>query len=133
MLDSLSTLLSQMDLAERMYMQEKSLKFIPSTDIIEGENEWIILSEIPGVKKEDISISFENSMLKIQAKKEFKKKSSIKDENLKEIQTGLYERKFKLAPDIDSNKIEASYENGVLELTIPKKKEKSKQIEIKIK
>lgn len=133
MLDSFSSLLRQMDLAERMYMQEKDPVFIPHTNIIEGKEEWIITSEIPGVKKEDISISFEKAMLKIQAKKEFRRNTSMDNEKLAEIQTGSYERKFKLASDIDTEKIEASYENGVLELVIPKKKEKTKQIEIKIK
>ena len=62
------------------------------------------------------------------------KNSISKDKrNLSEITTGVYERKFKLASDVDSGKIEASYENGVLELIIPKKKEKPKEIEIKIK
>lgn len=135
MLDSFSSLLRQMDLAERMYMQDSktSSVYLPNTDIIEGKDEWVIVSEIPGVKKEDISISFEDSMLKIEAKKELLKKNSKDNDKLSEIQFGTYKRKFKLAPDVDSSKIEASYENGVLELTIPKKKEKAKQFEIKIK
>jgi hypothetical protein len=63
MLDSLSSLLRQMDLAERMYMQDSKTSFVylPNTDIVEGKDEWIIISEIPGVKKEDISISFNMS------------------------------------------------------------------------
>jgi HSP20 family protein len=124
-----------MDLAERMYMQDfKSYeKYIPSTDIFEDDKEWIIRSEIPGVKKEDISISFEDSVLKIEAKKEMKTKVETEKEYLSEIKSGKYERKFKLANGIDSENIEATYENGVLELKVPKKQEKEKQIEIKIK
>ena len=135
MLDSFSTLLRQMDLAERMYMQDSktSSVYLPNTDIIEGKDDWIIISEIPGVKKEDISISFEDSMLKIEAKKELIQKQSKENEKLSEIQFGTYKRKFKLTPDVNGSKIEASYENGVLELTIPKKKENAKQFEIKIK
>jgi HSP20 family protein len=135
MLDSFSSLLRQMDLAERMYMQDSktSTVYLPNTDIVEGKDEWIIISEIPGVKKEDISISFEDSMLKLEAKKELIKKQSKDGDKLSEIQFGSYKRTFKLASDVDSSKIEASYENGVLELTIPKKKEKAKQFEIKIK
>jgi len=135
MLDSLSSLLRQMDLAERMYMQDSKTSFVylPNTDIVEGKDEWIIISEIPGVKKEDISISFEDSMLKLEAKKELVKKDSTDTDKFSEIPFGTYKRTFKLASDVDSSKIEASYENGVLELTIPKKKEKIKQFEIKIK
>ncbi len=134
MLDSISSLLRQMDLAERMYMQDSkgSYLYIPATDIAESDDAWYIMSEIPGVKKEDISISFESSILKIRAKRELNKASKDK-EHLSEIRTGIYERKFKLASGVDSSKIEASYENGVLELKIPKIKEKSKEIEIKIK
>ena len=134
MLDSFSNLLRQLDLAERMYVQESnSSSYIPNTDIIECEDEWYIISEIPGVKKEDISISFENSMLNLQAKKEMKVNSENGNKKIIEIKTGSYERKFKLGSDIDGNKIEATYEHGILELKIPKKREKQKQIEIKIK
>lgn len=135
MYDTLTTLLRQMDLAERMYMRDfKNYQtYIPYTDIMEDDKEWIIRSEMPGVKKEDISISFEDSMLKIEAKKEIKNKIENEKEHLSEIKSGKYEHKFKLANGIDSNKIEATYENGVLELKIPKKEEKQKQIEIKIK
>ena len=133
MLDAFSSILRQMDLAERMHHNHSlgSQNYIPLTDIIEGENEWIIYSEMPGVKKEDISITFEDSHLKIEAKKELRHKSN----NLtnEEIYHGIYQRKFKLNKDVDSTKIDASYENGVLELRIPKKKEKQKLIEVKIK
>lgn len=135
MYDTLSSLLRHMDVAERMYMHDGKTEysFIPKTNILEGDKEWIITSEIPGVRKEDISISFEDSILKLRAKKELKNSISKDKRNLSEITTGVYERKFKLASDVDSGKIEASYENGVLELIIPKKKEKPKEIEIKIK
>lgn len=135
MYDTLSTLLRHMDMAERMYTHDGNTEysFIPKTNILEGEKEWVISSEIPGVKKEDISISFEDSILKLRAKKELKSSTTKNRKNLSEITTGIYERKFKLASDIDRDKIEASYENGVLELVIPKKKEKLKEIEIKIK
>lgn len=135
MYDTLSTLLRHMDVAERMYMHDgkPEYSFIPKTNILEGDKEWIITSEIPGVRKEDISISFEDSILKLRAKKELKNSISKDKKNLSEITTGVYERKFKLASDVDSGKIDASYENGVLELVIPKKKEKPKEIEIKIK
>jgi HSP20 family protein len=121
-----------MDLAERMYLNQnlESHTYLPSTDIIEKENEWVILSEIPGVKKEDISITFEDSYLKIEAKKELRYKSK---KYSSEDHQDKYERKFKLNRDVDSTNIDASYENGVLELRIPKKKEKHKLIEVKIK
>jgi HSP20 family protein len=133
MLDTFSTLLRQMDLAERMYLNNNidSQYYVPLTDIIEEENQWIIYSEIPGVKKEDISISFEDSHLKIEAKKELKYKN--KKHSNEETYQGKYQRKFKLNRDVDSKNIEATYENGVLELKIPKIKEKPKLIEVKIK
>ena len=132
MLDTFTSLLRQMDLAERMYLNQnlESHTYLPSTDIIEKENEWVILSEIPGVKNEDISITFEDSYLKIEAKKELRYKSK---KYSSEDHQDKYERKFKLNRDVDSTNIDASYENGVLELRIPKKKEKHKLIEVKIK
>lgn len=133
MLETFSSILRQMDLADRMYHNHnlESNRFIPLTDIAEDYNEWVIYSELPGVKKEDISITFEDSHLKIEAKKELKYKS--KKYAKEEIYDGTFQRRFKLGRDVDSTKIDASYENGVLELRIPKKKEKPKQIEVKIK
>jgi len=133
MLETFSSILRQMDLADRMYHNYnlESNRFIPLTDIAEDDNEWVIYSELPGVKKEDISITFEDSHLKIEAKKELKYKS--KKYAKEEIYDGTFQRRFRLGRDVDSTKIDASYENGVLELRIPKKKEKPKQIEVKIK
>jgi len=102
-------------------------------DIIENEKEFTINCEIPGIKKEDISIFFEDSFLKIKAN------SSEEFENkgdrfiLKEIKRGKFQRSFKLKGEFNPEDIEAKHENGILTIKIPKTENKRKEFSIKIK
>lgn len=102
-------------------------------DVIENEKEFTITCEVPGIRKEDISISFEDSFLKIKAKSS--KESENKEERfiLKEIKKGNFQRSFRLKGDFNPENIEAKHENGVLTIKIPKNEMKPKEISIKIK
>jgi HSP20 family protein len=110
----------------------KSFDFDLNTDVVETENEYIIHCEVPGIKKENISIKNENSILKITAKKERLTQSEGVKYTLKEIMYGNFERTIKLSNDLDTENITASLENGILSVKILKKKKKTKEIEIKI-
>lgn len=103
------------------------------SDVIENEKEFIINCEAPGIRKEDISISFEDSFLKIKAKSS--KESENKEERfiIKEIKKGNFQRSFRLKGDFDPENIEAKHENGILTIKIPKNEIKPKEISIKIK
>lgn len=103
------------------------------SDIIETEKEFMINCEIPGVQKEDISILFEDSFLKITA--ESSKESENEEQRfiLKEIKKGKFQRSFKLKGEFDPENIEAKHENGVLTIKIPKIEVKKKEFSIKIK
>lgn len=136
MLDVFSTALRQMELAENLLYRDdisnRSL-FYPDLDIAENDNEWLVFAELPGVKKEDISISINDSILKLSATKERITQSDESKSRLKEIRYGKFERKIKLASDLDVSDIDAKLENGILNIRIPKNKKKVKEIEIKIK
>lgn len=90
-------------------------------DIRETPEAFGVQADIPGVKKEDISVTIENRQLQIsvEAKQE---KEEKKDEKviMSERFFGFVSRTVTLPGDVDSSKVEARYENGVLFLTLPK-------------
>lgn len=90
------------------------------TDIKETEKGYMLDVEMAGFKKEDISVSFENGYLTISAKSEEK---GEEEKYLRRERTLSCERKYYLG-EIDEGGIKAKYENGVLNLTLPKKEEK---------
>jgi HSP20 family protein len=113
---------------------ESDVAFIPTVNTREGDDAYYIEVELPGVKKEDISIDVNENTLTISGER--KVRDEHKDDNFYKIESlyGKFERSFSLPEDVDSDKIEATSNNGVLEIKIPKvvKVEKTpKKIEIK--
>ncbi len=106
----------------------------PSIDVYEEGNNIIVKAEIPGVKKEDISVSLSDDTLTISGKKSEEKE--VKKENYyrKEIRSGGFSRSFTLPARVDKDKVKATYKDGVLQLVLPKApEEKEKEIKIEIK
>lgn len=103
-----------------------------SIDVYQTQSKIIIKSTIAGVKAEDIDISINNDMLTIRGKREMMEK--IKEENYlyKECYWGSFSRSIILPVEIDAENIEASLENGVLTVTLPKARA-AKQISVKVK
>ena len=102
-------------------------------DIYEEDGKYKVEMDIPGFKKEDIKLNCDNGYLTIQA--ENKQKNDVRDGKKyirKERSYSKYERSFYLG-DCDEDKIDASYKDGTLYITIPKKdaKQDKKYIEIK--
>jgi HSP20 family protein len=91
-------------------------------DVEENDNAYKVKAEIPGVKKEDINIEVDGGVVSISA--EVKNERDVKD-NGKVLRSERYYgktlRQFSLAQDVDETKADAKYENGVLQLTLPKK------------
>ena len=93
-----------------------------SLDVNESDANYIVKAEIPGVKKEDVDVRIDGNQITISA--EVKKTSEEKDgERLlrSERQYGYASRSFTLACDVDEAKSNAKYQDGILELTLPKK------------
>ena len=105
--------------------------FVPSIDISETEDQFLISAELPGMKKEDITINLENSRLSISGKRTFEKEDKGKKYHRVETSYGSFERSFQLPDNVDEESISASYENGLLNISIQKnEQEVKKQIEI---
>lgn len=92
-----------------------------NVDVIEEENAYKVYAEIPGVRKEDIVIDFEDGILKISANKEENEKSYI----LKEISRLPYYREINFG-NINEESIKAKYDGGILEVVINLKKPEEK-------
>lgn len=90
-------------------------------DVSESDKEYTVVAEIPGAKKEDIEVSVERGTVMISAKVE---RSSEQKEGERVIRrerySGAMQRAFTLDTNVDESKVDASYENGVLKVVLPK-------------
>jgi len=96
---------------------------LPAVDIEESEAEFFVMAELPGFNKEDIDVSFQSGRLTINAQHNEESESKPKEGSLiKERRFGKFLRTFNFGEYISESDTTAKYENGVLELTIPKTK-----------
>lgn len=104
--------------------------FIPELNVYENEKEFELTVALPGMRKEDINISFENSTIHISGERKLKEENGTKYHRI-ESHFGKFKRSLPLPNIIDEENVDANYENGVLTVTLPKLKEKAgKKIEI---
>ena len=111
---------------------------IPPVDITETDKAYILEAELPGYKQEDVKVNIEKHVLRLSsAKQTTKEEKDPKDEKkllICERRSQSFERAFSLPEDVDEDKIEGEFANGVLTVTLPKKKvAQPKSIEVKIK
>jgi len=107
---------------------------VPTMDIVEQENEIVVSAELPGLRKEDIKITFEKNILTLSSEQKPAEVSEKATVLLKEIRNSNFNRSVKFEYEIDATKISAEMNNGVLTITLPKAEEaKPKQIEVKVK
>lgn len=105
--------------------------WVPAVDVAEEGDELIVRAELPGMREEDIDIEFENGILTLKGERKFEDEK--KDRNYHRIERayGRFVRSFTLPRSIDPENIAATYDNGILELIIPKREEaKPRQIRI---
>ena len=106
----------------------------PHLDIAENDSNFIINVELPGLKQDDITITIQNDVLALKGEKTVEKDSKNHNYHLCERSYGNFVRSFRLPNHINSEKIDASFKDGILTLILPKLEEtKPKQIEIKAK
>lgn len=106
----------------------------PSTDIVETENELRLSLDVPGMKKEDIKIELPgNNTLKIQGERKFETQEGAKVARQERFH-GNFTRTFALPNTVDVSKISASYQDGILEIVVPKAETaKPRKIEVSVK
>ena len=96
----------------------------PAVDIYESENHDLVLkAELPGMTREDIEVSVENSTLVLKGTKKFE--AEVKDEQYRRIERsyGTFHRSFTLPNTVDAGKVTAEFKNGVLTVKLPFREE----------
>ena len=110
----------------------KSESWVPSVDVSETEDKIMVKAEIPGMDSKDIDISLSGDILIIKGEKKSEREETKENYHLVERSYGTFARSLRLPVGVEADKIEASYKQGVLTVTCPKKEEvKPKPIEIK--
>lgn len=105
--------------------------FSPAVDIVEEEDRYLIKADLPGMAENEIEVKVHDGVLVLSGKREETKEEKKEDGFYRERRYGSFCRQFTLGSSVDAQKIEASYEKGVLTVSLPKKEEtKPRQIEI---
>jgi HSP20 family protein len=104
----------------------------PAIDISEDENAITVKAEVPGCKPEDIDISVQGSTLTISGEKKHEQEQKEKGYYYAERSFGSFRRDLALDAEVDASRIDASYKNGVLAISLPKS-ERAKAVKVKVK
>lgn len=109
---------------------------VPAVNISERKDDYLVSMAAPGLKKEDFKIDVEGNMLTISSSKEEESEEKEEKFTRREYSYSSFERSFTLPDEVNKEKIDAQYKDGVLNLVLPKKEEAkkaaiSKQITVK--
>lgn len=107
-------------------------QWMPAVDIKDEGDKFIILADLPGIDKNDIKVSMEHHVLTIKGERKEEKKEEKENYSRIERSRGTFYRRFTLPDTADGEKIHAKMQNGVLEIVIPKKENRTRQIDVKI-
>ncbi|UCG77672.1 MAG: Hsp20/alpha crystallin family protein [Nitrospirota bacterium] len=99
----------------------------PSIDIYETDKELVVKADLPGLEKDDIQVDITADLLTISGEKKKEEKVEKEDYYRYERSFGSFRRRFELPSHVDTEKVTASFKNGVLELKIPRSKEAEKK------
>jgi HSP20 family protein len=103
----------------------------PAIDVVEKEDKFSVKVELPGVKEEDVNVSITGDTLTIEGEKEAELEVTRKGYYYSETSYGSFSRSITIPSTIDTGKIEADFDKGVLEITLPKTPEvKPKKITV---
>ena len=111
-------------------------KFVaaPPADVVETDKAYEITAELPGIDQKNIEVNVANGGITIRGEKKQETEEKNKDYYVSERRYGSFERYFSLPEGVDADKIEATFKNGVLKVTLPKTAEAqkpAKRIEVK--
>jgi HSP20 family protein len=121
----------------RMSSQEQALtvaQWVPRVDISEDEKEFLIKTELPEMKKEEVKVTVEDGALTISGERKFEKDEKGKTYHRIEREYGTFFRSFTLPAGASGDKVSADFKDGVLKIHLPKetKSSSAKSVEIKV-
>lgn len=101
------------------WTEEGERMFLPVFDVCEDENAYLLVFELPGVFKRDIRIQFENGLLTVSGTREQKEMEGVNWLRV-ERRFGAFYRSFQMPTDVEFDKVEAFFDNGLLRIKLPK-------------
>ena len=107
--------------------------FAPPVDVYEDDHNLTLKIEVPGIDEKDIDVRVENNVLTVHGERKFEKEE--KEENFRRVerQYGSFTRSFTLPNTVDTDRVQANYEKGILKIQLAKKAEaKPKQIKVNV-
>ena len=118
---------------DSLYDNTQVQNFIPDVDVLESDKTYELHLAVPGFNKNDFNLEVDDKLLTVSGERKFEEKQSNK--TFKSVQTsyGSFQRTFTLPENIDATKIEAHYNNGILEVIVPKDETKVLKTNIKVK
>jgi len=126
------------EILERMPMRWRGERMetvmMPAVDMMEKDDKYIVRAELPGMSKDDLEVSFTGNNLVIKGERKAEREVREEDYYLSERSYGTFHRVITMPSPVDTGKVDAKYENGVLEISVPKaEKEKAQKIQIQTK
>jgi len=109
-------------------------KWSPRCDVYEGDKEFTFHCELPGMKKEDVHVEINDDLLTISGQSEQTTTSNEHTTRVHERRFGRFQRSFALGRDVKKDDVQAKFENGILEVVVPKKEgqtQAARRIDIK--
>ena len=123
------------DAFTRLFNEPQSNRpWTPAVDIYETENDLVVKADLPEVELKDIDVRVENQTLTIAGERKFEKQENVAGYHRIERSYGNFTRSFAVPNSFDTEKISASFSNGVLSVSLPKKEAaKPRQVKIEVK
>lgn len=107
---------------------------VPTVNIEENEQAFVVSAELPGMDSKDVKITFQDGTLCISGEKKREKEDKGKNYHRREREYGTFSRSFSIPNKIKSDKIDASFDKGVLTVQLPKAEDvKPQEIKINVK
>ena len=109
---------------------DASSHWVPSVDVVEEKDSYLLKADLPGVDRKDIEIHFEDGALTLKGERSDASESEHEGYKRIERSYGSFQRTFRMPENIDAENITAKNESGVLEIRIPKLEKTHKKIEV---
>lgn len=117
--------------SERELLPTTWTRWTPAVDIYEEPDAILVEADLPGLSKDDITVNLENNVLTIRGERKLEREDKRENYHRIERAYGVFARSFTLPSEVDPDKIDAEFKDGVLRIRMPKKEEaKPKQIKV---
>lgn len=104
----------------RRYSTVDSTVWTPSVDLLESHDAYLIRAELPGMKREDVNVEFKEEVLTVSGERKYEEPAAGVEYHRSERAFGRFSRSFRLPKTIKQEDIKATYQDGLLEIHVPK-------------